>query len=134
MIAYYEECSPAYRQASLARRRDALGDQQRQPLSRRGSRPARSISAAWPAQPPHEVLELGFGQGFNLAYLAARFRGRRFTGIDLTPTHPGLARQRLDQLGLKNVVLTEGDFHQLRMPTAASTMSMRSKRSATRAT
>jgi tRNA G46 methylase TrmB len=54
------------------------------------------ISAAWPAEPPHEVLELGFGQGFNLAYLAAKFPEVRFTGIDLTPTHPELARERLD--------------------------------------
>ena len=113
VIAYYAECSPAYRKHH----------------SREGSMhlaisPGRfradgfygqldRISADWSAEPPREVLELGFGQGFNLAYLAARFPSVRFSGIDLTPTHTGLARSRLDRLGLGNVVLGEGDFHAL---------------------
>jgi ubiquinone/menaquinone biosynthesis C-methylase UbiE len=113
VIAYYEECSPAYRKhhskegsmhlaISPGRfRADGFFGQ----LDR--------ISASWPAEPPRAVLELGFGQGFNLAYLAPRFPEVQFSGIDLTPTHPGLARSRLDRLGMRNVVLTEGDFHAL---------------------
>jgi SAM-dependent methyltransferase len=77
------------------------------------------ISAAWPADPPRDVLEIGFGQGFNLAWLAPRFPGVRFSAIDLTPSHLALARGRLDQLGVKNAVLTGGDFHALPYPDAS---------------
>jgi len=114
VIAYYEECSPAYRKHHSREGAMHLAINPGSRFHVQGFHGQLDrISAAWPAQPPDEVLELGFGQGFNLAYLAAKFPEVRFTGIDLTPTHPGLARQRLDQLGLKNVVLTEGDFHQL---------------------
>jgi len=114
VIAYYEECSPAYRKHHSREGSMHLA------ISPGGRfRPngfygqLDRISASWPNEPPHAVLELGFGQGFNLAYLAARFPEVRFSGIDLTPTHPGLARGRLDQLGLTNVELAEGDFHAL---------------------
>ena len=114
VIAYYEECSPAYRKHHSSEGAMHLA------ISADGRFHAKDfygqldrLATAWPAEPPHEVLELGFGQGFNLSHLAARFPGVRFTGIDLTPGNQALARQRLEQLGLSNVVLTEGDFHQL---------------------
>ncbi|MEO5882535.1 MAG: class I SAM-dependent methyltransferase [Caldimonas sp.] len=113
VIAYYEECSPAYRKhhSREGSMHLAISPGRFRPEGFYGQ--LERISAAWPAEPPDDVLELGFGQGFNLAWLAARFPAVRFSGIDLTPTHPGLARGRLDQLGLKNVVLAEGDFHAL---------------------
>ncbi len=114
VIAYYEECSPAYRKHHS---REGAMHLAISPAGR--FHPAGfygqldRLSAAWPARPPRDVLELGFGQGFNLAHLAARFPDVRFSGIDLTPANHALARQRLDQLGLKNAVLGEGDFHEL---------------------
>lgn len=113
VIAYYEECSPAYRKHHSREGSMHLA------ISPGRFRPEGfheqldRISASWPAEPPREVLELGFGQGFNLAYLAARFPAVRFSGIDLTPPHLGLARGRFEQLGLSNVTLAEGDFHAL---------------------
>ncbi|MEP7300277.1 MAG: class I SAM-dependent methyltransferase [Caldimonas sp.] len=114
VIAYYEECSPAYRKHHSREGAMHLA------ISPEGRFDAKGfygqlgrIAAAWPARPPHDVLELGFGQGFNLAHLAARFPEVRFTGIDLTPTHSGLTRKRLEALGLNNVTLTQGDFHVL---------------------
>jgi sterol 24-C-methyltransferase len=59
------------------------------------------------------VLELGFGQGFNLAHLAARFPDVRFSGVDITPAHQEVARRRLQEAALTNVTLTQGDFHHL---------------------
>ena len=114
VIAYYEECSPAYRKHH----------------SREGSMHL-AIS------PGRFRAEGFYGQArSDLRFLAGRDRRTRcsssgsarastspisppdfprcgFSGIDLTPTHPGLAQSRLDQLGLKNVVLAEGDFHAL---------------------
>ena len=54
----------------------------------------RRIEAAWAAKPPADVLELGFGQGYNLAYLAPRHQQVRFHGIHLTPEHLQLAQAR----------------------------------------
>ena len=113
VIAYYEECSPAYRKHHSREGSMHLAISPGRFRAEGFCGQLDRISASWPAEPPHAVLELGFGQGFNLARLAARFPDVRFSGIDLTPTHPGLARSRLDQLGLTNVVLAEGDFHAL---------------------
>lgn len=73
----------------------------------------RRMERDWSAHPPADVLELAFGQGFNLGHLAARHPACRFSGIDLTPSHLQLAGQRLKRLGLANTTLTLGDFHQL---------------------
>ena len=113
VIAYYEECSPAYRKHHSKEGSMHLAISPGRFRAEGFYGQLDRISASWPAEPPQAVLELGFGQGFNLAYLAPRFPGVRFSGIDLTPTHPGLAQSRLDRLGLKNVVLAEGDFHAL---------------------
>ena len=113
VISYYEECSPAYRKHHSREGSMHLA------ISPGRFRPEGfheqldRISSSWPAEPPREVLELGFGQGFNLAYLAPKFPAVRFSGIDLTPNHAELARTRLDRLGAGNVVLAQGDFHAL---------------------
>jgi SAM-dependent methyltransferase len=114
VIAYYEECSPAYRKHHSSEGAMHLS------ISADGRFHAKDfygqlgrLAATWPDEPPHDVLELGFGQGFNLSQLAARFPGVRFAGIDLTPGNHAMARQRLEQHGLSNVALAEGDFHQL---------------------
>jgi sterol 24-C-methyltransferase len=67
---------------------------------------------AWPA-PPREVLELAFGQGYNLAWLVPRHGQIRFQGIDLTPAHVALARARLAGWPAARLMLHEGDFHHL---------------------
>ena len=114
VIAYYEECSPAYRkhhssEGAMHLAISADGRFHAKDFYRQLDR----LAAIWPDTPPHDVLELGFGQGFNLSHLAARFSGVRFAGIDLTPGNLALARQRIEHLGLGNVALTEGDFHAL---------------------
>lgn len=78
----------------------------------------RLMERDWAAQaaagrPVEAVLELAFGQAYNLLDLAARHRGTAFTGIDMTPVHVELSRGRLAAAGLSNVTLTLGDFHHL---------------------
>ena len=52
------------------------------------------------------ILELGCGQGANMAYLAKRNPGIKFTGIDLYPS--------LDRKNRKyNISLIQGDYHNL---------------------
>jgi ubiquinone/menaquinone biosynthesis C-methylase UbiE len=68
--------------------------------------------ARWPT-PPRDVLELAFGQGYNLGYLAPRHAQIRFQGIDLTPAHVALARARLADRPAAQVRLMQGDFHHL---------------------
>jgi ubiquinone/menaquinone biosynthesis C-methylase UbiE len=54
------------------------------------------------------VLELGSGQGANMAYLAKRHPDVKFTGIDLYPT--------LDKKNKKyDITLIQGDYHDLGM-------------------
>ncbi|MFM7531036.1 MAG: class I SAM-dependent methyltransferase [Rubrivivax sp.] len=79
----------------------------------------RRLEAGWAGQAPRDVLEIGFGQGFNLAWLATRHRDTRFTGVDLTPAHVALARARVAAAGLANVQLHEADLHQLPLPDAS---------------
>jgi ubiquinone/menaquinone biosynthesis C-methylase UbiE len=117
VIAYYEQCIDAYRKhhSSEGAMHMALN---------RGDRfdstgfygQLERIAKDWQTQPPLDVLELGFGQGFNLAHLAAKFPRIRFSGIDLTPVNQTIATQRLEANALGNVVLSQGDFQ--RMPYA----------------
>jgi SAM-dependent methyltransferase len=119
VISYYEECSPAYRKHHSREGSMHLA------ISPGRFRPEGfheqldRIASSWRAEPPREVLELGFGQGFNLAYLAPKFPAVRFSGIDLTPNHADLARSRVQRLGAGNVVLAQGDFHALPWPDAS---------------
>lgn len=112
--AYYSECHAAYRKhhSSEGATHMALNDSGR--FDPDGFREhLRRIEARWEPEPPHDVLELGFGQGFNLGWLAPRHAGTRFHGIDLTPDHMTLARQRMEAGNASNVNLVLGDMLQL---------------------
>lgn len=114
VVDYYDQCHDAYRKhhSSEGAVHMALNDGDRfDPSGFYG--PLRRIEARWPARPPKDVLEIGFGQGFNLADLGARHPDLNFTGIDLTPAHLALAETRMGVLGLRNVSLRLGDFHDL---------------------
>jgi SAM-dependent methyltransferase len=114
VIEYYEQCHVAFRKYHSAEGavHMALNDGDRFDPSGFYA-PLRRLEATWPSQMPRDVLELGFGQGFNLADLGARHPQMRFSGIDLTPVHLALAERRVRELGLHNVSLKLGDFHQL---------------------
>lgn len=58
-----------------------------------------------------DVLELGCGKGFNSQFLAEQYPEVKFTGIDLTPLHIKLARQKSQTLS--NLNFKEGNFNQL---------------------
>lgn len=120
VIAYYDECSPAYRKHHSAEgaMHLAINEGSRFRASGFSGQLAR-ISAGWASAPPRDVLELGFGQGFNLAWLAPRFAGIRFAGIDLTPAHREWASERLSRHSVSNVELVTGDFQQLPWPDAS---------------
>jgi SAM-dependent methyltransferase len=60
------------------------------------------------------VLELGAGRGFNICYLARRFRHVRFVGIDITKWHLRLAR--LSSLCLDNVAFRDMSFDAMGFP------------------
>lgn len=112
--AYYSECHAAYRKhhSSEGATHMALNDDGR--FDPDGFREhLRRIEARWAEKAPGDVLELGFGQGFNLGWLAPRHATTRFQGIDLTPDHLALAQQRLRAAGTTNVHLQLGDMQQL---------------------
>ena len=116
VVDYYEHCHDAYRKYHSADGavHMALNDGDAfDPDGFYGQ--LRRMEREWAevAEPPGDVLELAFGQGFNLGYLAARHPACRFSGIDLTPSHLQLAGQRLKRLGLDHTALTLGDFHHL---------------------
>ncbi len=114
VVDYYEHCHDAYRKYHSAEGavHMALNDGDAfDPDGFYGQ--LRRMERDWAAQPPSDVLELAFGQGFNLGYLAARHPRSRFAGIDLTPSHLALAGRRLQGLGVANTTLTLGDFHHL---------------------
>jgi SAM-dependent methyltransferase len=71
---------------------------------------AQHLEARWAGQPPADVLELAFGKGFNLEYLAPRWPGVRFSGIDLTPRNVRHAQSRP---ALAGVALSCADMHEL---------------------
>lgn len=114
VVDYYEHCHDAYRKYHSAEGavHMALNDGDAfDPDGFYGQ--LRRMERDWTATPPADVLELAFGQGFNLGYLAARHPTCRFSGIDLTPSHLELAAARLGLLGLANTSLMLGDFHYL---------------------
>ena len=113
VVQYYEDCHDAYRKyhSSEGAVHMALNDGDRfDPDGYYGQ--LRRMECDW-VRAPAAVLELAFGQGFNLAYLAARHPGCGFAGIDLTPAHLRIAGQRVARAGLTNVTLAQGDFHHL---------------------
>jgi SAM-dependent methyltransferase len=51
--------------------------------------------------PARSVLDLGCGTGTDLAWFAARYPGRRYAGIDVSPRMVALARERLAPRGMR---------------------------------
>ncbi len=116
VVEYYENCHDAYRKyhSQAGAVHMALNDGDRfDPDGFFGQ--LRRMEAHWTqaGHAPQAVLELAFGQGFNLEYLANRHAGCAVHGIDLTPAHLKIAQQRMHRAGLHNVQLVAGDFHHL---------------------
>ena len=113
VVQYYEDCHDAYRKYHSAEGavHMALNDGDRFDADGFFGQ-LRRMERGW-QRPPEAVLELAFGQGFNLGYLAARHPACQFHGIDLTPAHLRIASQRVGRAGLGNVSLVQGDFHHL---------------------
>lgn len=112
--AYYRECHAAYRKhhSPEGAAHMALNDGAR--FDPDGfAEHLRRMVARWAPTPPRDVLELGFGQGYNLGWLVTRWPQVRFSGIDLTPEHFELASARLRALGADRVQLRLGDFQRL---------------------
>lgn len=65
-----------------------------------------------PIQPgqPFDYCELGFGQGFSLALLAAANPQARFWGNDINPDHVAHARWLADEAGLSNLTVSPLGF------------------------
>ena len=120
VVAYYEHCHDAYRKYHSAEGAVHMALNDGNAFDPDGFfAQLRRIEGDWAGAPPAAVLELAFGQGFNLGYLAARHPACRFSGIDLTPSHLELASARLARLGLANTTLSLGDFHYLPYADAA---------------
>ncbi|MCS6937157.1 MAG: methyltransferase domain-containing protein [Candidatus Bipolaricaulota bacterium] len=62
-------------------------------------------------QPSDRVLDIGCGPGFVTLLFAER--AQEAIGLDLTPAFLERARQRQEELGLKNVRFLEGDAEQM---------------------
>lgn len=116
VVDYYALCHAAYRKYHSAEGavHMALNDGDRFDAGGFSGQMQR-IERRWDSEgrAPAELLELAFGQGFNLAYLAGRHPVCRLAGIDLTPVHAEIAEQRLQREGHHDVRLTLGDFHHL---------------------
>jgi SAM-dependent methyltransferase len=61
---------------------------------------------------PRRVLELGFGQGFGLALLAATNPDVAFDGYDFNPEHVAHARRLIAGAGLDNLTVAETGFEE----------------------
>jgi len=95
----------------------ALNDGDRFDSAGFGGQGAR-LQALWAGRPTAAVLELGFGQGYNLATLAPRLPGTQFFGLDITPRHVEHVRTMLAERQVGNVRVRKGDFHELPWPAA----------------
>ena len=58
------------------------------------------------------MLELGFGQGFGLALLAAANPDLSFEGYDFNPEHVAHARRLIEGARLSNVSVNETGFEE----------------------
>ena len=61
---------------------------------------------------PERVLELGFGQGFGLALLAAANPQVKCEGYDFNPEHVAHARDLIKGAGLSNLEVSEASFEE----------------------
>lgn len=115
--AYYRECHEAYRKHHSPEGAAHMALNEGGRFDPDGfAEHLRRLAARWSApgvDSPREVLEIGFGQGYNLAWLAPRHPQVRFTGVDLTPEHFELATRRMQDNQLANVQLQLADFHRL---------------------
>jgi len=73
------------------------------------------MAAALPDAPispgqPFDYCELGFGQGFSLALMAAANPQARFWGNDFNPNHVAHVRGLADAAGLTNLTVSEKGF------------------------
>ena len=114
VVEYYEHCFDAYR------RHHSVEGALHMALNEGGRFDAagfdgqwRRLQARWQSAGPQRVLELAFGQGFNLVRLAEAMPGTRFDGLDLTPLHVDHVRARIAEHGLDHVQVRQGDFHRL---------------------
>jgi methyltransferase family protein/predicted methyltransferase family protein len=71
--------------------------------------PARPIRTAT-CLPQCSMLELGCASGGNIIPLAMRFPGSRFRGVDLTERHVRDGQARVQELGLGNIRIEQGDI------------------------
>lgn len=71
-----------------------------------------AVAAALGRQAPGAAswCEIGCGQGYGMAVLAAANPATRFVGIDINPDHVALARSRAEAAGLSNVTFLCGDI------------------------
>lgn len=117
---HYENCFGAYRRrhSSEGALHMALNDGRRYDESGFSGQ-AERLLAAWAGQPVGQVLELGFGQGYNLGVLAPRLPDSQLSGVDLTPGHVAQAQRMLAERGIANVDARQGDFHALPWPDAS---------------
>lgn len=67
----------------------------------------------WSGGPADDILELGFGHGYNLLTLAPRLPATRLQGVDLTRRHVKHVQAQLAERGVTNASVREGDFHEL---------------------
>src|SRR5262245_633238 len=61
---------------------------------------------------PKKVMELGFGQGFGLALLAACNPDVTFEGQDFNPEHVAHARRLIADAKLENITVSESSFEE----------------------
>ena len=66
-----------------------------------------------PTWRPRRVLELGFGQGFGLALLAAANPDAAFEGCDFNPEHVAHARGLIEDAALANLAVLPASFEEV---------------------
>jgi len=109
---YYELCFGAYRRRHSREGAVHLALNEGGRFDPEGfSGQLRRLLALWAGRPTTDVLEIGFGHGYNLAWLAERLPATRFEGLDLTPRHVEHVAALLRERGLANVHARQGDFH-----------------------
>jgi SAM-dependent methyltransferase len=72
-----------------------------------------------PGAPPKRVFELGTGQGFGLALLAAANPGMQFDGCDFNPDHVAQAQRFITDADLRNISVCRMSFGEAARQTAA---------------